>query len=38
VEHVLLHNHAAVVHLHVDEVGVDAVDSRAEGFEEHRGK
>ena len=35
---ILLRNHAAIVHLDIDEVGVDAVNSRAESFEEHDGK
>ena len=35
VEVVLLGDDAAVVDLDVNEVGVDAVDGRAEGFEEH---
>ena len=29
---------AAIVHLDIDEVGVDSVDSRAVSFEEHGGK
>ena len=37
VEVILLGDHAAIVHLDIDEVGVDAVDSRAESFEEHGG-
>ena len=35
VEVVFVRDHAAIVHLDIDEVGVDAVDSRAEGLEEH---
>jgi hypothetical protein len=35
VEDVLLGNHAAVIDLDIDEVGVDAVDSRAVGLEEN---
>jgi len=31
-EDFLLHNRAAIVHLHVDEVRIDAVDCRAEDF------
>ena len=32
---VFVRDHAAVVHLNIDEVGVDPVDSGAEGLEEH---
>jgi len=32
---VIFSGRTAVVHLHIDEVGVDAVDSRTESFEEH---
>jgi hypothetical protein len=35
VEDVLFRNHAAIVHLDIDEVGVDSVDSRAVSLEEH---
>jgi len=35
VEDILLHHCPAIVHLDIDEVGIDAVDSRAESFEEH---
>ena len=35
VEDVLLRNDAAVVHLDINEIGVDSVDSRAVSFEEH---
>jgi uncharacterized ferredoxin-like protein len=35
VEGVLIRDHAAIVHLNVNEVGVDAVDCGAEGFEKH---
>jgi hypothetical protein len=34
---ILVHDHTAVVHLDFDEVGVDSVDGRTEGFEEHGG-
>jgi hypothetical protein len=30
---VLLRNHAAIVHLDIDEAGVDAIHGRAESFE-----
>jgi hypothetical protein len=32
---VLIGNHAAVIDFYVNEVGVDAIDGRAEGFEKH---
>jgi hypothetical protein len=32
---VLIGDHAAVVDFNIDEVGVDAVNGRAEGFEKH---
>jgi hypothetical protein len=35
VEDIFLQYGAAIVHLHIDEVGIDAVDGGAEGFEEH---
>ena len=35
VEVILVADHAAIVHLDIDEAGVDAVDSRAKSFEEH---
>jgi hypothetical protein len=31
-KNVLIRNHAAIVHLDIDEVGVDAIHSRAESF------
>jgi hypothetical protein len=31
-KNVLLRNHAAIVHLNIDEVGVNAIHGRAEGF------
>jgi RNA:NAD 2'-phosphotransferase (TPT1/KptA family) len=34
-EDVLLRHNAAIVHLDIDEVGVDSVDSRAENFKKH---
>jgi hypothetical protein len=34
-EDFLLHDRAAIVHLDLDEVGVDAVDCRAESFKEN---
>ena len=34
---ILLRDHAAIVNLHIDEVGVDSVDCRAENFKEHYG-
>ena len=35
---ILVGDHATVIDFHVDEIGVDAVDGRAESFEEHGGK
>ena len=32
---VLIGDHAAVIDFYIDEVGVDAIDGRAEGFEKH---
>jgi hypothetical protein len=35
VEVILLADHAAIVHLDIDEVGVDSIDRGAETLEEH---
>jgi hypothetical protein len=32
---VLIGDHAAVIDFYIDEIGVDAIDGRAEGFEKH---
>ena len=35
---VFFRNHAAIVHLDIDEIGIDSVDSRAVSFEKHGGR
>jgi hypothetical protein len=37
VEDVLVRDYAAIVHLDINEVGIDSIDSRAVSFEKHDG-